>query len=183
MEKVCVFIDGGYLDEISKNVGYIKIDYLKFSRKLCGENHFVRAYYYHCLPYQSDPPSEEEIKRFSQANSFFEKLKRLDRFEVRLGKLVKRGCRSDGSPIFNQKRVDVFLATDLVKFSARKVMDQAVLITSDSDYVPAIVAAKEFGVIIKLAHSIDLPINHELVEACDEKQVLEKDFFNDIKRL
>jgi uncharacterized LabA/DUF88 family protein len=182
MERVCVFIDGGYLDKVTESAGNKRIDYAKMTRKLCSGNSFVRAYYYHCLPYQSCPPSAEEIARFSKTSSFFDKLKRLDRFQVRMGKIVKRGCYADGRPIFNQKRVDVFLATDLVKFSAQKVMTQAVLLTADSDYVPAIEAAKEFGTIITLAYYQGMPINNELLEACDERFSFMAGFFDDILR-
>nr|MBC8362604.1 NYN domain-containing protein [Candidatus Desulfatibia profunda] len=181
MEKVSVFIDGGYLDHIIQDIGK-KVDYSKLARKLCGSDNFMRAYYYHCLPYQSDPPTEEEKTRFSKASAFFDRLKRLDRFQIRLGKLAKRGNYSDGNPILIQKRVDVYLATDLVKFSARKGMDQAVLLTSDSDYVPAIAASKEFGVIVKLAYYDNLSINQELLDACDERFSFSASFFDDILR-
>ena len=181
MERTCVFLDGGYLDHIIKDADK-KIDYLQFAQKLCEGSDFIRAYYYHCLPYQSDPPTDEEKRRFSKTSAFFDRLKRLNRFQVRLGKLVKRGVFPDGNPILNQKRVDVFLATDLVKFSAQKAMNQAVLLTADSDYVPAILASKEFGVIVRLAYYSNLSINRELLDACDERFKFDGDYFDDILR-
>lgn len=181
MERSCVFIDGGYLDAINRDTGK-KIDYLKLSQKLCKENDFIRAYYYHCLPYQSNPPTQEEKERFGKTSAFFDRLKKLDRFQIRLGKLVKRGNYDNGNPILIQKRVDVFLATDLVKFSAQKVMTQAILLTADSDYVPAISASKEFGVIVRLAYSEELPINEELIAICDERFSFKGGYFDDILR-
>ena len=98
--------------------------------------------------------------------------------------MVKRGNYADGSPIFNQKRVDVFLATDLVKFSARKVMDHAILLTADSNYVPAIQASKEFGIVVKLAYysGLAVTVNKELVDACDERFKFSASYFDDILR-
>jgi len=182
MEKVIVFFDGGYLDHVGRD-SQKRIDLSKFTTKLCVSNSFVRAYYYHCLPYQSNPPTVDERDYFRKVNSFFDRLKRLDRFQVRLGKLVKRGIDQNGQPIFNQKRVDVFLATDLVKLSAQKAMDQATLLTSDSDYVPAIQAAKELGVIVRLAYYRNLPIMQELLDACDERFVFDSDYLNDVVRV
>lgn len=184
MEKVCVFIDGGYLDKVIENAGNKRVDYGKLARKLCSGNNFIRAYYYHCLPYQSNPATPDEISRFSRASAFYDRLKGLDRFQIRMGKLAKRGYYATGTPILIQKRVDVFLATDLVKFSAQRVMDHAVLLTADSDYVPAILAAKEFGPVITLAflkHK-DMPLNQELLDACDERFGFTPEYFNDILR-
>jgi len=181
MDRCCVFLDGGYLDYALQDAKK-RIDYSKFVIKLCDQNDFIRAYYYHCLPYQSSPPAQDEALRFSKVNAFFDRLKKLDRFQIRLGKLAKRGVYPDGKPILNQKRVDVFLATDLVKFSAQKAMTQAILLSADSDYVPAIQAAKEFGIIVKLAYYGGLSINDELIQACDERLCFEASYFDDILR-
>lgn len=182
MDRVIVFVDGGYLDHIIQDSDK-RIDYQKLSLKLCGSDILIRTYYYHCLPYQSNPPTSEEKDRFRKGSAFFDRLKKLDRFQIRLGKLVKRGYYPNGNPILNQKRVDVYVATDLVKFSAQKAMNQAVLLTSDSDYVPAILAAKEFGVIVKLAFYDNLDITQELLDACDERFKFDSSFLNDILRV
>lgn len=64
--------------------------------------------------------------------SFTNRLRRLARFEVRLGKLAYRGLDASNSPIFEQKRVDSMLAVDLVLLSAKRVIQKAVLFTGDS---------------------------------------------------
>ena len=65
--------------------------------------------------------------------------------------------------------MDVLLSVDLVRMSWGKQIDRAVIATADSDFVPAIQAAKEAGVITRLAYSPDLPVNDELLEAFDER--------------
>ena len=63
MERAIVFLDGGYLDHIAQDAKK-KFDYLKLAMKVCDKSKFIRAYYYHCLPYQSNPPTQEEKERF-----------------------------------------------------------------------------------------------------------------------
>ena len=56
-----------------------------------------------------------------------------------------------------------------------KQIDRAIIVTADSDFVPAVQAAKEAGVITKLAYSSSLPVNNELLEAFDERIEITKD--------
>lgn len=121
-ENVSLFIDGGSPDKITS---YFKIfiDYGKLISFMAMGKPLLRSYYYHCLPYQSSNPSQDEKNRFSKKQRFFRTLDRLDNFTVRLGKLEFRGFdRDKGKPIFEQKRVDVHLATDLVMHSTKHII-------------------------------------------------------------
>jgi uncharacterized LabA/DUF88 family protein len=60
-------------------------------------------------------------------------------------------------------------------------IDRAIIVTADSDFVPAVQAAKEAGVITKLAYSPDLPVNNELLEAFDERIEITKDLLKQCK--
>jgi uncharacterized protein (TIGR00288 family) len=51
-----------------------------------------------------------------------------------------------------QKQVDILLAIDLLRLSYRGAISQAILITGDSDFIPAIKIAKDEGVQVLLAH-------------------------------
>lgn len=148
-----VFIDGGYLDYVLKGqFAQARIDYAALTRAMAGNDELMRAYYYHCLPYQASPPTEAEKARFASMQSFCNRLRRLDRFEVRLGKLAYRGLDAVGHPIFEQKRVDSMLAVDLVLLAAKRSIRKAVLFTGDSDFLPAVWTAKNEGVIVGLWH-------------------------------
>jgi uncharacterized LabA/DUF88 family protein len=61
-------------------------------------------------------------------------------------------------------------------------MNQAVLLTADSDYVPAILAAKEFGVIVKLTYYDKLDIAQKLLDACDECYKFDASYLDDVLR-
>lgn len=51
-----VFIDGGYIDKVLQfeHAG-VRIDYSKLVRQMVQPDELLRAYYYHCLPYQGNP--------------------------------------------------------------------------------------------------------------------------------
>lgn len=162
MERSVVFLDGAYFAKILKSeFGELRVDFLKLSDKVCEDSERLRTYYYWCMPYQSNPPTQEERERYSRADKFINYLRRLPRFEIRLGKL----SRTSGE--FVQKRVDILLAVDLVRMSWGKQIGRAVLVTGDSDFVPAVQAAKDAGVLTQLYYSED-SIHDELLDACDE---------------
>jgi len=91
MNIAAVLIDGGYLRAINrKYFASSDIDFQLFSDRLCGDCERFRTYYYICMPYQSNPPTEAERKLYSGMDSFLYNLKQLPRFEIRLGRLVKK---------------------------------------------------------------------------------------------
>ncbi|MDH7508615.1 MAG: NYN domain-containing protein [Methanomassiliicoccales archaeon] len=144
---MAVFIDNGYFSKVLKqDFGQPRIDYERFSDILCGDDDRFRTYVYDCPPYQSSIPTDEERQRKSQADKFFHSLQQLSRFVVRLGKLRK----IDGRGGFEQKGVDVLLSIDLVSLSSTRIFTKAILVTGDSDFVPAICMARETGVLVEL---------------------------------
>ena len=66
MAATMVFIDGGYLDKVleHEHPGK-KIDYSRFAIEMAKPGELLRAYYYHCLPYQSPTPTEDEKRRYA----------------------------------------------------------------------------------------------------------------------
>ena len=151
--RVAIFIDGGYLDYVLRAFGNPKVGFEKLATTLASPDELLRTYYYHCLPYQSPTPTIEEAERFAAKQKFFHALSRLDRFEVREGKLAFRGLdQNSGKPIFEQKRVDIKLAVDLVLLATKRQITRAILVTGDSDFLPAVQAAKNEGVLIHLYH-------------------------------
>ncbi len=182
MDRATAFIDGAYLDTALVTYGKLRIDYAAFSDSLCSGYERFRTYYYHCLPYQSPSPTDEERKRFAGMRKFTDALRRLPRFEVRLGKVVKYG---NGPP--HQKQVDTLLAIDLVRLTAKGHIQKAILIAGDADYVPAVKVAKEEGVIVEVCY---LPRNRDgrptlsrdLYDICDDRITLTKEMLVSFKR-
>ncbi len=178
--RAAIFVDGGYLDHVRRGFGAIgKIDFRIFFEELAAPAELLRAYYYHCLPYQSAQPTQEEARRFGSMQRFFDALDRLPRAEVRKGELAYRGQDRDGKPIFVQKRVDSLMATDLVMLSVKHLITEAVVVTGDSDLLPAITIAKNEGVVVRLAHGVGehRPHNDLWIEA-DERLALTREWLS-----
>ncbi|MGH7561372.1 MAG: NYN domain-containing protein [Gemmatimonadales bacterium] len=179
-----VFIDGGYLDHMLRSqFGQARIDYGALVQKMAGSSALLRAYYYHCLPHQSNPATTEEKERIAGMQRFTDRLRRLEKFEVRLGKLAYRGEDTSGKKIFEQKRVDIMLAVDLVLLASKRTIDRAVLFTGDSDFLPAVSAAKNEGVILGLWHgSGDNTPHRDLWDAADERTQMTPALVDAIRR-
>ena len=84
-------------------------------------------------------------------------------------------------PKFTQKNVDILLTLDLTRLSVARQIQRAVIVTSDSDFIPAIQAARDAGTIVELYYSTKLPYNKELLEACDERVAIQQDFIDRIR--
>jgi len=175
-----VFIDGGYLAKVLKNdFKETRIDFLKLSKRICPGKR-LRTYYYNAPPYQSSPPTPEEKERYRKAMSFFNYIDRLERFEVVYGKTVKR-YTSNGKEYFTQKGVDVRLAVDLVRLSWAGHIKIAVLIAGDNDFVPAVKAAKDAGVIVKLYY-VRNSSSDELLSTVDEAEEITPELIDGCRR-
>jgi uncharacterized LabA/DUF88 family protein len=154
-----------------------RIDLDLFARALSAEAQLLRSYYYDCPSFQSNPPTDDERLRYAAQRRFFEALNALPRFSVRLGRLERRGPDDQGVFTFEQKRVDILLGVDLVSLATKQAIQEAILVAGDSDFIPAIHASKNEGVMVKLIHGSTyhadlwkeaderIPITKELVDA------------------
>ena len=121
MGRIANFIDGAYLQYVLKEeFGLPKIDLGLLATRMAGGREILRTYFYDCLPYQSSPPTPDEIDRFGKRQGFHSALAKNPRFQIRLGRLEYRGRKSDGSPIFEQKRVDILMGVDLAAPGRKK---------------------------------------------------------------
>ena len=190
-DRTAIFIDGAYFDKLLElEFNRSRIDFGKFVQSVGGDDNVFRTYYYHCPPYVSQVPTEEETRRAEAKDRFFSALSSLPRFQVRLGKLVYRGQDERGKPIFIQKLVDIMLGVDLVTLAATRQITRAILVAGDSDFVPAVDAAKMHGVLISLWHGPTkngMQLSHstvhlELCDACDERFEMDSEFVKSIRR-
>lgn len=170
MSRIAIFIDGAYVQNVLKEeFGAAKIDFGRLSQTIASTlgKERLRTYYYDCLPWQSNSPSAEERDRFGKKQGFFAALERNPRFEVRQGRVEFRGKDGSGNPILQQKRVDILMGVDLALLAAKHQISDAVVLAGDSDFLPAIVAAKSEGVVIHLYHGQNP--HRDLHTACDER--------------
>ena len=178
--RVAIFIDGAYLDHVLRDeFQNVRIDYQALSEKLASESDILRTYYYHCPVYQENPPTSDQSARYSAQRAFFTSLERLRRYSVRLGRLAVR-FDIDGQRRFEQKRVDILLGVDLVLLAAKQNIQEAVLVAGDSDFIPAIMAAKSEGVLVKLFHGATP--HSDLWQEADERVQFDQTFIDSILR-
>ena len=181
MGRIAIFIDAAYLQFMLRDeFGSVRIDFQKLVERMAGGQEILRSYYYNCEPYQSNPPTPEEKERFSRTQSFHHALDTFPRFQVRLGKLARRGRDDTGKQIFVQKRVDILMGVDLVLAAAKRSITDAAILAGDSDFLPAIDAAKPEGVVVHLFHG-DRP-HADLVARCDERTRINREFIDSILR-
>ena len=175
MDKAAVLVDDGYIRAIKRKYYPGKsIDYLKLSDALCEGYTRFRTYFYTCMPYQSNPPTERENTLYSSMDSFLSHLRGLPRFEVRLGRL-----RRTGNGSYEQKGVDVLFAIDLVQLCVGKYVNKVFLITGDSDMVPAVRIAKDAMAIMALVYHPSEYSRH-LYDICDERIPLSRAFIDKV---
>ncbi len=186
MGVAAAFIDGGYLNKVLfHELKGRRIDYQQLVSVMVAPDELLRAYYYHCLPYQASPPTEEERARFGAMQRFVTALTFLPRFEVRLGRLALRGTDASGKPIFVQKRVDTMVSVDMALLAGKGKITKVALLSGDSDCIPAIEAVKREGVLVTLWHGrfrSEIAPGRELFAVCDERREITPELLGRLER-
>jgi len=176
--QIAVLIDNGYLKEVAKKAQDNKpkkIDYRKLTDKIATKlnKEIYRVYFYDCPPKGNDDDKENK-ERIDKFKRFTKALEHLDKFEIRLGKLVQR----DNS--FIQKGVDILITIDLLRIGFKIHDVDVAIITGDADFVPAIRVIKDEGVKVYLFHSENKgQYADELFSACDIRYPLNSEFLKD----
>jgi uncharacterized LabA/DUF88 family protein len=133
-ERVAVYIDGGNTYRALKNInafdGIKKFSYNDFINLIVGDRTLVSKRYYIGIVKNHDNTSKSEQMVKSQ-QKHLEGL-RADGFEVKNGKIMY-----DPGTI-REKGVDVKIAVDLVVGAADNLYDTAIIISSDTDLIPAV---------------------------------------------
>lgn len=125
-------------------------------------------------------------------STLLQKLCRAPFFALRLGEVVFRGwklnqkklndktdfltiTRDDLTPNVSQKGVDMHIGLDIASLTLKKQVKVIVLVTGDSDFVPAIKFARREGAQLYLVH-----LGHDVKDALIEHSDLALDVPNDI---
>lgn len=169
MQRVVVLIDGGHLRVLAKKAGYTYVpDYIEKVAHACvvtGEERLVRILYYDCAPYNGRvklPISGTDFE-FKGSDHWLRELAAKDLFAVRRGVLKFRGYKpkkiplashmltdADFKPDFEQKGVDMRIGLDIATHAAMKSTDRIILVTGDTDCLPAMKHARISGLQVVL---------------------------------
>ncbi len=143
-ERVGIFIDGSNLyhklknKEINiKNTG--RFDFCEFCNWLARDREIIfKAYYIGVVRAKADDKKAQNMRK-SQQKLFSHLCSKSQNFVVRRGFMMK----NDGA--FHKKGVDVHLATDLLVGAYEDLWDTAIIVSSDTDLIPAIEKVKQIG--------------------------------------
>jgi uncharacterized LabA/DUF88 family protein len=167
VERVCIYIDGSnFYHSLKDECGRARLDLSAFSKRLLGSRHLVRTYYYNAALCEN---ADKDEKRKQQR--FFETVRRLPYFDVRLGRMEPRGGT------FVEKGVDVAIAVDMITMAFRGIYDTAILVSCDGDYVKAIDAIRDTGKHVEVACFRKA---YHLKQVADKVINLNKRFFDDL---
>lgn len=135
-EKVCIYIDGsnfyGYLKdkEISFPKG-IKFNFKNFADFLVGDRTCISKRYYTGILRNVDG-SVKSAELVKGQQKFLSKLESHDGFVVKRGRILYDSGR------IREKGTDVKIAADLIIGAVDNIYDTAILVSSDTDLIPAI---------------------------------------------
>jgi len=186
MKSTILLVDAGYLSHISKHFGKgkpIKYKLEHFAVNLCKDLNLdcKEIYFYLAPPFQSPKPTKEENKRKANYDKFMLKLKKVSpKINVREGRLQKINST------FTQKGVDTLMTMDLLKIGQKKEVENVVIITADTDFVPIIKDVREdSGLKVILAYFTDrkrksaFSLSNHLWKVVDKKIMIKQKHFLD----
>lgn len=172
MFKTALLIDGGHLRVCAKKAGHTYDNaFIESFGPSCfaADEYLFRIFYYDSPQFRGKvtlPVSGKETK-FSANDRWLDDLAKLERFAVRRGTLGFRGWKpkntpisgkalndTDFAPIFEQKGVDMRIGLDIATFSERESLDRILLVSADTDMIPAMKHARKSGIEVGL---IQLP--------------------------
>ena len=169
MPKCVVLIDGSNFYFKLKDLrlhNLLNLDFSGFAKMLAGEgNKVVRATYY-VGKIRTD--GTEKIKRmFDNQQKLIGHLKK-HKYTYSLGYLM----RNDG--VYHEKGVDVNITVDILVATYEDLCDRIILVSSDTDLIPAVKKAKEKGKIVEYVGFSHKP-SVALVARCSESHLLKKE--------
>jgi len=182
-ERVMVFIDGNNLYHSLKHVmGRTNLDFNEFSKRLVGERHLIRVYYYN-----APLNREDDEDKFRQQQSFFDSLDTVPYLTKKFGRLEKRLVKQtlpDGTfvsvPTYVEKGVDTFIVIDMLSHAFKDHFDTAILVSGDEDFAVLVENVKDLGKHVEVAN---LGGSYILRQAADKYVLIDKNLLNGIQQV
>ncbi|MDR0803776.1 MAG: NYN domain-containing protein [Rickettsiales bacterium] len=194
MMKTIFLIDSGCLrhifkqNECSYTADGIEAFALDCMDQINEKNSLLRILFYDCLPFRGkvkSPISKTDIEHIGE-DRLLGKLGQKNYFAIRYGKLKFRGwalkeesysknCEledSDFNPIFEQKGVDLRIGMDISKYAHDKTIGHIILLSADTDFVPALKCARTNGIKISMLVMDKFDIHFDLKTHSDSIMVI-----------
>jgi uncharacterized LabA/DUF88 family protein len=176
-----VFIDGAYFGKILKQeFNSPRIHWGRLADEISAGAELLDVYYYDCLPYLSNSSAPEDLERYLSHKNFLTRTLGLTpHYHVREGTTVRRICDNCRKIQYVQKAIDVLLTTDILTSALTGDIHQAVLLTGDGDFIPAINAVKTADVEVGLYHGNNC--SGDLLKVVNWFRKIDLEFINAVK--
>jgi len=163
-----VIIDGSNFYYKLKSLKYketINFEYSKWIKSVVGDSKIVSKYY--CIgKIKASQNNKKARKMMAKQQSLVTRLVKLG-FVIRYGYLLKSGGK------YHEKGVDVQMAVDMLRDVYKNKCDQVVVVSSDSDLIPAIEEVQNEGKEVLYIGFKHQP-SYALLKACKRSMLLEK---------
>ncbi len=175
-EKAIIYIDGSNFYFSVKNTFDCKIDIEKFCKKLAVKDNLISIKYYIASVIQSSNP-----KMYAEQQSFFEKLKKIDKLNIIFGRLEKH--KKDGKEFYIEKATDVNIARDIIFDAVDNNYDKAYLVSNDGDFSEVVSSViRRFNKKINyIAIGSRKSISYHLKKVSSKTSRINENFISDIK--
>lgn len=168
--KTAILIDGGHLRALARAAKHrYDPDFIEKVALSClaADEEPLRILYYDCALFEGTVklPVSGAPHEFVGPDRWLRDLASRDLFAVRRGVLKFRGWKpkrlpvasvaltdDDFAPDFEQKGVDMRIGLDMATFSEQRSVDRLILISGDTDCVPAMKHARKAGLQIVLVN-------------------------------
>ncbi len=144
----------------------INFDFSGFAKMLAGENNEVVHATYYVGKIRTDG-TEKTKRMFDNQQKLIGHLKKHN-YKYSLGYLMK----NDG--VYHEKGVDVNIAVDILVGTYENLCDRIILVSSDTDLIPAVNKAREKGKIVEYVGFSHKP-SVAMVARCSESHLLKKE--------
>ncbi|KKQ86753.1 MAG: hypothetical protein UT11_C0063G0003 [Berkelbacteria bacterium GW2011_GWA2_38_9] len=170
--KALILIDGSnfYFKLKAQNFGnLLKFSFRDFAEMLAEKDKIIDARYY--IGRVRQDGTKRVDKMVADQQRLFARLKK-NNFRYVLGYLLK----TDG--VYHEKGVDVQIAIDIIEAAYENICDRIILISSDTDLIPAITKAIKKGKTVEYIGFSHQP-SKAMMNCCSKYRLLTK---NDIGR-
>lgn len=168
-KRCIVLIDGSNFYFKLKDLGLhhlLDFDFSGFAKMLAGEKHEVKQAVYYVGKVRTDG-TEKTQTLFNSQRKLLAHLKQHG-YSYSLGYLMK----TDGK--YHEKGVDVNIAVNLLVATYENLCERIILVSSDTDLLPAILKAKEKGKIVEYIGFSHKP-SVAMVARCSVSRLLRKE--------
>ena len=174
MKKTWIIFDGSnfyhYLKLLPQNFPPSKFDYTKFTNFLAKEKGVRKLY---CIgAIREERNNKKSRAMMSKQQKFLSKLEK-DGFEIYLGYILKKNG-------YHEKGVDVKIATELLVGAFKNLYNTLYIVSSDTDFIPAIKEAIKLNKKIIYVGFSKKP-SYAMIKCCSDSLLLDtirlKDFF------